>query len=381
VQSGRLDLAARAGGTNRTDLVAARRRLTAGEHRSVVVSRADDLVHRLDAIRANVVTGVTGATDFELQRDPWARSTRLPQQVHQLIRDAIERGPVLVQVPRQGYAAALACDRCRTPARCTACTGPLRQAAPTAPLTCGWCGTVDEAWTCTECGHRGLRAPVVGESRTAEELGRAFPGARVVTSGGQQVRPSVPHTDRTIVVATTGAEPVVEGDPRSAPGYAAVVLLDTWLALARPSLRVREDALRRWMNAVALVAPGGRALAVGDPSDDALQTLVRWAPATFVSRELDDRATAHLPPVSRLVTITGDPGAVSDALTVFAAPEHAEVLGPMPVEDAPEEQSRVVVRVPYAEGDALSAACRELNRVRSARRLDPVRVRVDPTDL
>ena len=52
VQSGRLDLAARAGGTNRTDLVAARRRLTAGEHRSVVASRADDLVHRLDAIRA-----------------------------------------------------------------------------------------------------------------------------------------------------------------------------------------------------------------------------------------------------------------------------------------------------------------------------------------
>jgi hypothetical protein len=52
VQAGRLDLAARAGGTNRTDLVAARRRLTAGEHRSVVASRADDLVHRLDAIRA-----------------------------------------------------------------------------------------------------------------------------------------------------------------------------------------------------------------------------------------------------------------------------------------------------------------------------------------
>jgi hypothetical protein len=51
LQAGRLDLASRAGGTNRTDLVAARRRLTAAEHRAVVATRADDLVHRLDAIR------------------------------------------------------------------------------------------------------------------------------------------------------------------------------------------------------------------------------------------------------------------------------------------------------------------------------------------
>ena len=27
---------------------------------------------------------------------------------------------------------------------------------------------------CPECGHQGLRAPVVGEARTAEELGRAY---------------------------------------------------------------------------------------------------------------------------------------------------------------------------------------------------------------
>ncbi|HJQ03882.1 MAG TPA: primosomal protein N' [Nocardioides sp.] len=334
---------------------------------------ARELTPHRDALRAHVTTGVTGATDFELQRDPWARSARLPQEVHRLIRDAVEAGPVLVQVPRQGYAAALACATCRTAARCRSCTGPLRQDAATSPPTCGWCGAEDPAWVCPECGDRGLRAPVVGESRTAEELGRAFPGVRVVSSSGQQVKLTVPDRPRSIVVSTPGAEPVVEGG-----GYAAVILLDTWLALARPSLRVREEALRRWMNAVALVRAGGRALAVGDPADPVLQTLVRWAPGPFAEHELDDRASAHLPPVSRLVTITGDPGAVDDALTVLDLPEHAEVLGPLPVE---EEQSRVVVRVPYAEGPSLSAACRELNRVRSARKLDPVKVRVDPSDL
>ena len=42
------------------------------------------------------------------------------------IRTALTAGPVLVQTPRSGYAASLACERCRTPARCTACSGPLR---------------------------------------------------------------------------------------------------------------------------------------------------------------------------------------------------------------------------------------------------------------
>ena len=31
---------------------------------------------------------------------------------------ALAAGPVLVQTPRAGYATSLACERCRTPARC-----------------------------------------------------------------------------------------------------------------------------------------------------------------------------------------------------------------------------------------------------------------------
>ena len=65
--------------------------------------------------------------------------------------------------------------------------GPVRRCAParsavsgpTAPPACRWCGTVVDAWACPVCGHRGLRAPVVGERRTAEELGRAFPSTPV----------------------------------------------------------------------------------------------------------------------------------------------------------------------------------------------------------
>jgi primosomal protein N' (replication factor Y) len=295
---------------------------------------------------------------------------RLPHPAYAAVKRALADGPVLVQAPRAGYLPSLACERCRHPARCPACTGPLQLTAPTTPPSCRWCGETVVGWACAECGHPGLRSPVVGGRRTAEELGRAFPGVEVVTSAGDHVRAEV--GDRpAVVVATPGAEPVV------AAGYAAVLLLDTWLPLARADLRAEEEALRRWMNAAALVRPGGRVLAVGAPDQPALQALVRWDPAGFAEREAASRAEAHLPPASRLATITGEPGAVDDVLTLLDRPDGTEVLGPVEHGD----ESRVVVRVPRAHGAALSRALGEVQRVRSARKLDAVRVQVDPSTL
>ncbi|MEJ7794179.1 MAG: primosomal protein N' [Nocardioides sp.] len=296
---------------------------------------------------------------------------RLPRAAYDAVRAGLADGPVLVQTPRSGYAPSLACERCRTPARCTHCTGPLQLAGAADPPYCRWCGERAADWSCAACGHRGLRAPVVGESRTAEELGRTFPGVPVLTSGGSQIRAEAPATPA-IVVATPGAEPVVTGG-----GYAAVVLLDTWLPLGRVDLRAEEEALRRWLNAAALVRAGGRVIAVGTPEHAPLQALVRWDPAGFAEREAAQRAEAHLPPASRLATVTGDPGAVDDVVTLLDLPDGTEVLGPVPDGD----QSRVVLRVPSAAGTALSRALGEVQRVRSARKLDAVRIQVDPVDL
>ena len=333
---------------------------------------AHQLAASREDLRARVTVSVAGADEHALARDPLARATRMPTEVHHAIRDALTTGPVLVQTPRSGYAAALACERCRTAARCRVCTGPLALGSATAPPTCRWCGATDEAWACPECGHRGLRAPVVGETRTAEELGRTFVGIVVRTSGGDRVLASV-DDEPAIVVATPGAEPVAAG------GYAAVILLDTWLVLGLAHLRVEEEALRRWANAVGLVRPGGRAVVVGDPGHPAIQALVRWDPAGFAAREAAQRREAHLPPASRLATITGDPGAVDDALTLLAPPVGFELLGPVPF--GPDGESRAVLRVPRSHGLDLSRALGEVQRVRSARKLDAVRIQVDPPTL
>ncbi|MEJ7832799.1 MAG: primosomal protein N' [Nocardioides sp.] len=348
----------------------------------VATGWAKELSPARATLRDRVTVAVTGASEADLRRDPHAAAARMPQQVHHTIRAALEQGPVLVSTPRLGYVTALACERCRTPARCRVCVGPLALTGPTTPPACRWCATEAGGWACPECGAHGLRAPVLGDARTAEELGRTFAKVRVRTSSGDRVLTDVAD-EPAIVVATPGAEPVAAG------GYAAVVLLDTWLLLARADLRAAEEALRRWSNAVGLVRPGGRALAVGDPAHPALQALVRWDHAGFARRESEERQLAHLPPASRLATITGAPGAVDDALTLLAAPDSAEVLGPVRVAngtdgtrvEAGDGEDRAVIRVPRAHGAGLSQALAELQRIRSSRKLDPVRIQVDPAEL
>ena len=89
------------------------------------------------------------------------------------------------------------------------------------------------------------------------------------------------------------------------------------------------------------------------------------------------RSAAHLPPAARIATLTGDLGALDDALHLLDLPAGGEVLGPVPSGD----EHRVVVRVPWTHGPALSRALGDLQRMRSARKLDPVRVQVDPPSI
>jgi len=323
-------------------------------------------------VRERIRVTVPGAADHDLDRDAFARASRVPRLAAETLRRGLTTGPVLVQTPRQGYAASLACDRCLAPARCPACAGPLRQPGPLSPLRCRWCAREEPHWSCAGCGGRGLRAPVVGERRTAEELGRAHPGVPVRTSAGETVVAAV-GPEPAIVVATPGAEPV------ASQGYAAVLLLDTWLMLARPDLRTDEESLRRWLNAAALVRPGGHVVAVGDSAHPVLQALVRWDPAGAAERELAARQETHLPPASRLATLTGEPGAVAGVQELLDLPTGTEVLGPVPTGD--DDEVRLVLRAPRTHAAALSAALRSAQAARSARKLPVVRVQVDPVAL
>lgn len=348
---------------------------------------AHDLVAPRPVVRAGaprVIALEDGG--YAEERDPAARSARLPSMALRAARAALERGaPVLVQVPRRGYLPSVACARCRTIARCRHCMGPLSLSDRDAEgAVCRWCGRIDMALRCRRCGSDAIRAVVVGARRTAEELGRAFPGTPVITSAGDSVHPEI-GPGPALVVATPGAE------PRAPEGYGAALLLDGWSLLGRQDLRAAEDTLRRWMTASAQVhsrADGGVVAVVADSTIPTVQALVKWDPVGHAETELAGRTAVGLPPSVHMAAIDGGSDAVAALIAQAALPADTDVLGPVdlppgvrrpPATPPGEPVIRMLLRVPRDDGLALSGALRDAVAVCSARSdHEAVRVQVDP---
>ena len=74
---------------------------------------------------------------------------------------------------------------------------PCRSSGSSAVPQCRWCSTPAPDWRCSHCNGTRLRRGATGALRTAEELGRAFPGKAVVTSSGDHVKATVAGRDGT----------------------------------------------------------------------------------------------------------------------------------------------------------------------------------------
>ncbi|WP_203999081.1 primosomal protein N' [Virgisporangium aurantiacum] len=346
---------------------------TAEAQQLVEAGWAHELVADRAATRAHAPRVVASGED----NDPAAGSARLPTLAWKAARTALAAGaPVLVQVPRRGYVPSVSCARCGTPARCKHCSGPLALASASGVPGCRWCGRAAADHACVTCGDRRMRASVIGARRTAEELGRAFAGAPVRTSGRDAVLATVP-AEPAVVVCTPGAEPVAEG------GYGAVLLLDTWALLTRADLRATEETVRRWFAAAALARPaadGGQVVVMAEGGLATVQALVRWDAAWLAARELAERRELGFPPTARIASVTGAADAVADLLAAADLPAEADLLGP--VDTGEEGQERTLVRTSRGDGLALAAALKVAIAVRSARKAPgTVRVQIDPLEL
>lgn len=314
------------------------------------------------------VWSVRAIDDREVARDPAASSARIPTAAWEVAREGLTRGPVLVQVMRRGYLPSLACRECRTPATCSACRGPLEITSGHAIPRCSRCGTLAGSWRCPECGSEHVRAMSVGAGRTAEELGRAFPGVQVVWSEADRIVREVADAPA-LVVATPGAEPWADA------GYQAVVILDA--RVAAPTLIGGEQLLRRWFSAVRLIRPGGHVCVVADPAMPEVQALTRWDSRWYAQRELHQRMAIGLPPASRVAELTGPSGAVA-ALERSISVDH-RTLGPVDVAGGSRSYLLTTRNKASALTHQLASALRTASMGESSVR--DVRVRMDPRDM
>jgi primosomal protein N' (replication factor Y) len=286
-------------------------------------------------------------TSQQAAHDGFAARARIPSTAWSEARAAVELGPVLVQVAHPGYSPRLACTECGDTARCLRCNGPVVQRQQGAQPACSWCGALAAGWHCQTCEGTVMKPVGAGASRTADELGKAFPGVKVVVADG--TRP-ITHVDggSALIVATRGAEPIAEG------GYRAVLLLDGERMLARESLRVAEDCLRWWANATALAARRAPVVLVGVGGALA-SALATWELARFASSELADRRQLRFPPAVRVATVTGTVDTVARALSELPSDIRGETLGPV---DVPEAGVRAIVRFDVRRGAEVAQVLR-----------------------
>jgi len=230
------------------------------------------------------------------------------------MREAIDgRAGVLLFLNRKGYANALVCRDCGQVPRCESCRIALAYSRRTGRLLCSYCGTsAAPPGICQVCsGHR-LQPIGEGTERVEEEVGRLFPGARVVRADGNTMRkPSQAIAgwkaiqDRQWDVLI-GTQLVLRDYAILSVGLVGVVHAD--VSLNVPDFRAAERSYHMLCEVAALARPakdGGRVVIQSHlPSHHAIQAVVHQDETIFAAEELRHRAALGYPPTVHLIALS-----------------------------------------------------------------------------
>lgn len=319
---------------------------------------------------------------------------RVDSTSYQLARDTFEAGgAVLVQVANTGHSTGTYCTQCGERGRCRTCNGPIFLDSKNTPR-CRWCSAINLGLTCHACSSTRFRQGMAGSTRTAAELGRSFPGVTVVEATWAH-RVETLKPGKRLVVATPGAEPYIEG------GYQAVIILDGQQLASKDTLRASEVAVNLWSNAVSLLAPGGRCVAVGLATELG-KRFALWDQRGLAATELANRRELGFPPHLRMASVSG-PRELVDQLVAdlgnsVEKPEAIEVLGPLLQGDSGGKNAtiavptwRYLIRFEYSVGERLAKELKARAMVvnagnrsisaKSGRVSRAVRVRMDDSEV
>lgn len=243
---------------------------------------------------------------------------RIDSLAYNTIRDGLKAGPVLVQVAGLGQATGFYCGSCSKRATCQFCASGLRLDSQRR-VVCRVCEGFNLSESCRHCGSTDRHLGRAGATRTAEELGKTFAGVRVFESVAANATASVSDKPQ-IVVATAGVEPLAE------KGYAAVVILDVRIALGRDTLNAEEDAIRSWVNAIALGSTDSHSAIIGIPAELGAK-ISTWQLSTLAKQELVQRREFGFPPVARVASATGAKSLLLALQDELSSLEQVRVLG------------------------------------------------------
>lgn len=306
------------------------------------------------------------------QSDPVAQKVRFPNSVFEVIRNSLPNGTVLVSVPRKGYLPLISCVICREIIKCPNCQGAISASAHSGTGSCWRCGGLVGVISCQHCGGKQFRAIISGVDRTAEEIGKAFPNVALKTITNEN-RNDVRTSPNQIVLATPGIEPALD--------YSAVVVLDSYLFLARPEGNAQIRFLRHLFNLRSMLREKGEIIVVGESEHPILQAFLRYDAAKIGADLFRERKATKLNPYARCAVINGDWQALSELGALM--PDHFQVWGPVANfgDELKKHQASLLISAPKHQSKELVTLLRSWLVQRSANRLSVVQVRIDPDDL
>lgn len=236
------------------------------------------------------------------------------RRLHSALAGRLERGEqTVLLLNRRGFSTFVMCRSCGYVAGCPECDISLTYHSRSDNLRCHYCGHAEPApKLCPECGSEHIRFFGTGTQRVEEELGKLFPGIRVIrmdvdttTEKGSHEKLLGQFRDKKADVLL-GTQMVAKG--LDFPDVTLVGVITADSALNLPDFRAAEKTFQ------LLTQVAGRAGRHQLPGEVVVQS---YTPehysiihasghdySTFVREELKHRRELHYPPYCRLILVT-----------------------------------------------------------------------------
>ncbi|MEY5018316.1 MAG: hypothetical protein RJB54_234 [Actinomycetota bacterium] len=287
-----------------------------------------------------------------------------PSSYFDVIRTGLKQGPVLVCLATKDYAPGFVCRNCKNRARCKC--GGLLSLKEKGSAACSICDVALSDWRCIEC--QGIQYLVYrsGVKKVVEEIGKAFPGRRVILSSTDSETQQ--EIDEKCIVISTYSTLV-----KAKNGYAGIVLLEGEEMLARQFIRAEEELFNLWLNVLSLARTGSEIFLSLPSSHPISQAIIAGKPTKFMKYLNKDRMETNLPPYVRIIQIEGEMRALS-GLRIKLESEFGNVLNTL----ISNSGTRLTIKAKHEGATELLKSLKALQKMRSSGGKELFAIKVDP---
>jgi primosomal protein N' (replication factor Y) len=233
-------------------------------------------------------------------------------------------------------------------------------------ISCSICDLTFNDWRCVECQSSQYLIYRSGARKFVEEIGKAFPGQRVIlATSDEDTKPDI-H-EKCIVISSYSTLVTARS------GYAGIALLDGEEMLARQFIRAEEELFNLWLKALSLVRVGAEIFLSLPASNPISQAIIAGKPAKFMRYLNRDREDAKLPPYVRVIQIEGEFRSLSGLRSKLD-----NQFGDLAKSHISKSGTRLTIKVNHEGATKILQALKALQKLRSSGGKELLSIKVDP---